>query len=60
MTVPLINKAEKIIFLVTGENKSKILKAVLNKNETHNAYPAQLIQPLNGELYWFVDDKANR
>jgi len=52
----VVNKSSAIAFLITGENKAKILQEVL-ESQQHN-YPAQLIQPVNGELYWFVDDEA--
>ena len=52
----VVNKSSAIAFLITGENKAKILQEVL-ESQQHN-YPAQLIQPSNGELYWFVDDEA--
>ncbi len=52
----LVNKSSSIVFLVTGNEKSKVLKAVLQG--TPDQYPAQLIQPVNGNLHWFLDDKA--
>jgi len=52
----VVNKSSAIAFLITGENKAKILQEVL-ESQQHN-YPAQLIQPVNGELYWFIDDEA--
>ena len=53
----VVNRSAAIAFLVTGENKAKILQKVL-ENITSRNYPAQLIQPENGELYWFVDEAA--
>ncbi len=53
----VVNKSAAIAFLVTGESKAKILKEVLENSTSHN-YPAQLIQPANGELYWFIDEAA--
>ena len=53
----VINRSASIVFLVTGEKKAKVLKEILHDSEAHK-YPAQLIQPLNGELHWFVDDEA--
>jgi 6-phosphogluconolactonase len=52
----VVNQSSAIAFLVTGEKKAKILQEVLESQE--NNYPAQLIQPSNGELYWFVDEAA--
>jgi 6-phosphogluconolactonase len=52
----VVNRSSAIAFLITGESKAKILQEVL-EHQQHN-YPAQLIQPANGELYWFVDQAA--
>ena len=52
----VVNRSSAIAFLITGESKAKILQQVLESQE--NNYPAQLIQPSNGELYWFVDEAA--
>lgn len=52
----VVNRSSAIAFLITGESKAKILKQVL-ESQQHD-YPAQLIQPANGELYWFVDEEA--
>ncbi|HEY5393727.1 MAG TPA: 6-phosphogluconolactonase, partial [Hanamia sp.] len=55
MTAPLINLAHNILFLVTGNEKAKIIKAIFSEN---NKYPAQLIKQITGELYWFIDKEA--
>ena len=52
----VVNRSVAIVFLITGESKATILQQVLESKQ-HN-YPAQLIQPANGELYWFVDEAA--
>lgn len=58
MTPLLINKAYNIIFLVEGENKANILKTVLGGPYQPDKFPAQIINPENGNLYWLVDKKA--
>ena len=59
LTAPLINKAENIAFITFGENKAAALKHVIGDEEkNYNLYPAQLINPINGNLDWFVDDMA--
>ncbi len=58
MTAPLINQAHNIVFLVTGKNKSNILKKVLNGAYQPEKYPAQLIKPVDGELLWFANSVA--
>ena len=58
MTPPLINKAHHIIFLVEGKNKAEILKTVLTGPKQPDQFPAQVINPKDGNLYWFVDKNA--
>ncbi len=58
MTVPMINQAKNILFLITGKQKAGILKDVLNLSGSRIHYPAQLISPADGDLYWFADKDA--
>lgn len=58
MTAPLINQARNILFLITGGNKSEILRNILTGSYQPQKYPAQLIQPKNGELLWFASKEA--
>lgn len=58
MTAPLINHAHHILFLVTGQAKAAILEKVLTGPYQPEIFPAQLIKPVAGELYWFVDHAA--
>lgn len=55
----VVNKSAAVAFLITGENKAKILQQVI-EDTPQQKYPAQLIQPANGELYWFLDEAAAR
>ena len=57
-TIPLINNARHILFLVTGKEKSSILKKIFTKPVKKPLYPAQMIKPVKGELLWFVDRPA--
>ena len=58
-SAPLINLARNIAFLVFGSSKAEAVKAViepLTKNPT--LYPAQLIEPVSGNVTWFLDKEA--
>lgn len=58
-TAPLINQAKNIAFITYGESKAQALKHVIEDIERdYNKYPVQLIKPENGNLDWFVDEKA--
>lgn len=59
MTAPLINQAENIAFLVFGDNKSEAVHHILaEKNNEVEKYPAKLIAPKDGKLFWFLDENA--
>ena len=59
LTLPAINAAAQVTFLVAGASKSQSLKHVLSSpDQSSPALPAQFIQPLNGRLLWLVDEAA--
>ena len=58
MTLPVLNHAECIMFLVSGVGKAQILKQILEGEGQKPQLPAQLIQPRQGKLYWVVDRAA--
>lgn len=59
-TVPLINSARTILFLVSGENKQQALTQVFADEPDYDQYPASLIQPQQGELWWLLDQAAGQ
>jgi 6-phosphogluconolactonase len=58
-TVPLINQAISVIFIVAGASKKDALTQVLAPNPDGKTYPSALIQPKIGELWWLIDRAAN-
>ena len=57
-TLPLINAARCMAFLVSGTDKATVLRAVLEENVPGEQYPAKLVQPTDGKLIWFLDRAA--
>jgi 6-phosphogluconolactonase len=57
-TVPLINAAHNVTFLVSGENKAVPLYEVLHGAYQPDLYPSQLIRPTQGNLRFMVDTPA--
>lgn len=55
-TSKLINQAKNVAFLVIGKEKAGIINQLLNHCEP--PYPARLIHPNQGDLYWFLDTGA--
>jgi 6-phosphogluconolactonase len=58
LTLPVLNNALRIIFLVSGSAKAHILRGVLEDPETEGKYPAGLVHPTRGSLTWLVDKTA--
>jgi 6-phosphogluconolactonase len=56
LTLPAVNAARQVIFLVAGASKAGIVSAVLEGPP--GRYPAQLIQPAAGKLAWMMDAPA--
>jgi 6-phosphogluconolactonase len=57
LTLPVINAARAVIFLVAGEDKAEALREILEGDADPHAYPAKLIQP-PGEPEWMLDQSA--
>ncbi len=58
LNAPMINEARHIAFLVYGEGKAIAVHHVLEDDEDIEEYPAQLIEPIIGEIQWFMDKAA--
>ena len=56
-TFPLLNAGRLVIFLVAGEKKQDIVRAVLT-DQSHK-YPAARISPDDGKVLWLLDAAAN-
>lgn len=58
LTVPLINAAAAVVFIVSGSDKAQSLYQVREGVVNTERFPAQLISPVDGQLIWLVDQKA--
>ena len=57
LTLPVLNAAKAVSFLVAGEGKAEALKEVLEGDADPHEYPSKLVRP-TGELNWMVDREA--
>jgi 6-phosphogluconolactonase len=57
-TLPLLNAARCVMFLVSGTDKAPVLKTVLEENAPGEQYPAKLVRPAAGKLIWMLDSAA--
>ena len=58
LTLPIINAAAQVTFIVSGTAKADTLRRVLTGPWSPNAFPAQVVQPASGRLLWLVDAEA--
>jgi 6-phosphogluconolactonase len=59
LTLPVLNCASHILFLVSGWNKAGVVKDILGNGENGQKYPADLIQPAQGRVTWLMDKEAS-
>lgn len=58
LTLPVINAARQVVFLVAGADKARSVKEVLGHPAAEPPLPAALVHPTNGELTWLLDAAA--
>ncbi|MGC1449046.1 MAG: 6-phosphogluconolactonase [Candidatus Sulfotelmatobacter sp.] len=58
LTLPVLNAAACVAFLVSGTDKASVLKCVLEDEAPGEQYPAKLVRPRDGKLIWLVDRAA--
>lgn len=58
LTLPVLNRAANIFFLVAGASKAAILAEVLQEKRGSESLPARRIDLQGGRLVWFVDRAA--
>lgn len=58
MTQLVFNQAHMVVFMATGEKKAVPLAEVLSDRYNPAQYPAQRIDPQDGQLIWLVDEDA--
>lgn len=58
LTLPVIDNARTVMFLVSGADKAEMLKQVLEGTGSPELLPSKLIHPSDGKLIWLVDRAA--
>jgi len=58
LTGKIINHASKVCFIITGTGKAGRIAEIWAMQETSNLLPAAHIHPVNGNLFWYIDEEA--
>jgi 6-phosphogluconolactonase len=56
LSLPVLKKAENIVFLVSGKRKASIVRKIVRKEDP--SLPAAMINPAHENLYFFLDRGA--
>jgi 6-phosphogluconolactonase len=56
LTYPVLNHAACVTFLVTGADKAEVVRQALSERAAN--LPCQKVQPVNGQLMWYLDESA--
>ncbi|HEX2973342.1 MAG TPA: 6-phosphogluconolactonase [Tepidisphaeraceae bacterium] len=58
LTVPFLNRSKEVLIPVVGTNKAPRVQEVLEGVGEAEPLPVQLIEPIGGQLLWFLDAAA--
>ena len=54
LTLPVLNQARHVTFITAGAGKAAALARVWGPDNAPKTLPAQLVQPVRGQVTWFV------
>lgn len=60
LTGTTLNHAKQLVFLVTGESKSEILRQIIQDDPTSKKYPAAHVHSISNDVIYFLDKIAAR
>jgi 6-phosphogluconolactonase len=58
MTLPVLDAAAHVAFLVSGSDKAERLRQVLAEDGSAPLLPAERVRPTNGSVTWLLDGAA--
>ena len=58
LTVPVMREAERILILVSGKDKAKIVGDVFRTEPDPVRYPVHALWPVLGKIRWLIDEPA--
>lgn len=58
LTLPVINRAAEIVFLVAGRDKAAVVQQIVGESPNGSTLPAARVRPTNGRLVWLITKDA--
>ncbi len=58
LTLPVLNAARRVDFLVAGKDKASVVATILGKKPGYRKLPASRVSPKRGSLVWILDEEA--
>jgi 6-phosphogluconolactonase len=58
LTLPVLNAAVQVMFLVSGASKAPAVAAILNGAEPEDPLPARRVRTREGQITWLLDTAA--
>jgi 6-phosphogluconolactonase len=58
LTLPVLNAAGCVMFLVAGEDKAETVRQVLDPSSEPDRFPAKRVRPTSGQVSWYLDEAA--
>lgn len=56
LTLPAINAARRVVFVVTGEGKAAVVAEILGRGDADPVYPSEQVEPARS--LWLLDEAA--
>lgn len=57
LTLPVINHANNVIFLVSGQRKAAVVEKIINQKDS--SLPTSMVRPTRGKLIFLIDREAS-
>jgi 6-phosphogluconolactonase len=58
LTLPVLNAAAQVTFLIAGQSKAAIVNEILGSDRSAENYPAAQVKPIDGRLTWLITADA--
>ncbi len=58
LTLPALNHASEINFLVSGAGKARVIREAIAGNPPAGSCPAAMVRPEQGKIFWWLDESA--